>query len=69
VDLSTLSPTAAVLDLVYKRGETALVRAARAAGHPAADGLRMLIEQGALAYQRWFSTPPSHTAMWDAVTK
>jgi shikimate dehydrogenase len=69
MDITTLPPTAAVLDLVYKRGETPFVRAARAAGHPAADGLRMLIEQGALAFHRWFDTPPNHSAMWEAVTK
>ena len=67
LDITTLPRTAAVLDLVYKRGETPLVHAARAAGHPAADGLRMLIEQGALSFQRWFGMPPDRTAMWHSV--
>ena len=67
LDPHILPPTAAVLDLVYKPGETALVRAARATGHPAADGLRMLIEQGALSFQRWFGIPPNRTVMWEAV--
>ena len=56
-----------VLDLVYRRGETAWVRALRARGHRAADGLTMLIEQGALAFERWFGIEPDRAAMWEAV--
>jgi len=58
---------AAIADLVYRRGETAWVRAARACGHRAVDGLPMLIEQGALAFERWFGVPAPRDAMWDAV--
>ena len=42
------------LDLVYRRGETAWVRAMRAAGLRAADGREVLVAQGALAFERWF---------------
>jgi shikimate dehydrogenase len=42
------------LDLVYRRGETAWVRALRHAGCRAADGREMLVEQGALAFEHWF---------------
>ncbi len=42
------------LDLVYRPGETAWVRAMRAAGRCAADGREVLIEQGAAAFERWF---------------
>jgi shikimate dehydrogenase len=50
-----LAPHAAVaLDLVYSAGETAWVRALRAAGLRAADGRAMLVCQGALALERWF---------------
>jgi shikimate dehydrogenase len=56
-----------VLDLVYRPHETAWVRAARARGHRAADGLAMLIEQGALAFERWFGVEPDREAMWAAV--
>jgi len=42
------------LDLVYRRGETAWVRAMRAAGRRAADGREVLVEQGALAFECWF---------------
>ena len=67
VDPEVLEPGAAVLDLVYAPGETAWVRAARARGHPAADGLTMLIEQGAAAFTRWFGITPDRDAMWGAV--
>jgi shikimate dehydrogenase len=66
VPITRLLPAAAVLDLVYRPGETSWVRAARAAGHPASDGLRMLVEQGALAYARWFGTAPDREVMWTA---
>ena len=47
------------LDLVYRRGETAWVKAMRAAGHTAADGRGVLLEQGAAAFELWF---PDRTA-------
>ena len=58
-----LPPGAALIDLVYRIGETAWVRAARANGHPAVDGLPMLIEQGALAWRRWFGAEPDRDVM------
>lgn len=58
---------AAVLDLVYAPGETAWVRAARGAGHPAQDGIVMLVEQGAAAFERWFGIAPDRDAMWAAL--
>jgi shikimate dehydrogenase len=42
-----------VVDLVYREGGTALVRAARAAGIPTVDGLEVLVRQGALSLERW----------------
>lgn len=48
------APVGAVFDLVYAPGETALVRAARARGIPAVDGLPMLVHQAALSLKRWF---------------
>lgn len=68
VDIALLPPYAAVYDLVYKADETAWVRAARHAGHRAADGLGMLVEQGALAFERWFGFPPNREIMWRAIT-
>lgn len=57
----------AVLDLVYHPEETAWVRRGRAAGLRASDGLTMLLEQGALAFERWFGVAPDRDRMWDAL--
>ncbi|HET9637889.1 MAG TPA: shikimate dehydrogenase [Allosphingosinicella sp.] len=43
-----------VIDLVYAPVETELVRAARARGHSAVDGLSVLIRQAALAFRHFF---------------
>ena len=67
VSVEALSRGCAVLDLVYRPGETAFVRAARSSGHRAADGLTMLVEQGALAFERWFGFEPDRRAMWAAL--
>ena len=69
IDVETLDASAVVLDLVVGRNETPLVRAARARGHRAADGLTMLIEQGALAFERWFGIAPDRDAMRQAVAR
>ena len=66
-DISHLRAGATVYDLVYRPGETALVHAARAAGHPAANGIGMLVEQGALAFKRWYDIEPDRDVMWQAV--
>lgn len=58
----------AVYDLVYNPRETALVRIARQGGHPAANGLGMLVEQAALAFERWTGRPAPRAAMADAVS-
>jgi shikimate dehydrogenase len=42
-----------VLDVVYGLGESALLRAARATGACAIDGLGMLVEQAALTIEVW----------------
>jgi shikimate dehydrogenase len=52
-----------VYDLVYNPGDTALVRAARAAGLVAVNGMGMLIEQAALAFECWTGIRPSLDAM------
>ena len=64
---NALAENAAVLDLTYGMNETALVRDARALGHPAMDGLLMLVEQGATSFERWFNVPPDRSAMWAAL--
>ena len=52
--LTVASRAAAALDLNYRRGETAWVRAARAAGLRALDGRGVLVAQGAASLRRWF---------------
>jgi shikimate dehydrogenase len=66
IEVAMIPAGADVIDLVYSANETAWVHAARAAGHRAIDGLAMLIEQGALAFERWFGITPDRAAMWRA---
>ncbi len=66
VDPALLPAGADVLDLTYRRGETPWVHACRARGLRAGDGLAMLVEQGALAFERWFGAIPNRDAMWKA---
>ena len=64
LDVGIIPKTAAVMDLVYRRGgDTPWVKAARKRGNPAADGLPMLLEQGALSFQRWFGIEPDREVM------
>jgi len=67
VPIAMLPAGAAVFDLVYRVDETAWVTAAREAGHRSADGMSMLMEQGALAFSRWFGVEPDRPAMWRAM--
>lgn len=64
LDLKIIPKTTAIMDLVYRRGGgTAWVKAARKRGNPAADGLPMLLEQGALSFHRWFGIEPDREVM------
>ncbi|MEP6691271.1 MAG: shikimate dehydrogenase, partial [Gemmatimonadaceae bacterium] len=67
VRLDAVPAGAAILDLVIRRGETSWVRDARARGHRASDGLPMLLEQGALAFERWFAIAAPREVMRDAM--
>ena len=67
MDVAMIDPTTAVFDLVYRRGGTPWVKAARKKGCPAADGLPMLLEQGALSFQRWFGIEPDREAIRQAL--
>lgn len=61
LDLAGLAEGATVLDMVYRPLETPLIRAARARGLRAIDGLTMLIEQAGMAFTHFFREPPSPT--------
>lgn len=65
--IESIPEGAAVIDLVYRRGETAWVRAARARGHPAGDGMVMLLEQGALAFEWWFEIAAPRDVMRESL--
>ena len=69
VELERLSRDAIVVDLNYGSRETAFVRGARNAGHVSADGLRMLLYQGAAAFHRWFGVDADIDAMWNALLR
>jgi shikimate dehydrogenase len=53
IDVDRLPASATVFDLVYVPPETPLLAAARARGLRAANGSEMLIQQAAIAFERW----------------
>lgn len=61
IDLHKLKQGAAVSDIVYVPLETALLRQARERGHPAVDGLGMLLHQAVPGFERWFGVRPKVT--------
>ncbi len=69
VDLGLLSRAGAVMDLVYGPEATPFVRAAEALGIRAADGLEMLVQQGAVSFERWWDQPAPVEAMRGAIRR
>ena len=61
-----LSPNTIIYDLVYNPRETKLVRDARAQGLSATTGLGMLIEQAALAFEKWTGHIPPREILQNA---
>jgi shikimate dehydrogenase len=57
-----------VVDLAYGPGETALVRAARAAGCTVVDGREALVRQGAASFRLWTGLEPPVDVMRAAVS-
>jgi shikimate dehydrogenase len=53
----SLNQTRAVYDMIYRPAETALLKAAKAAGCKTANGLGMLLHQGAKAFEIWTGKP------------
>ena len=58
---------ACIYDVVYNPMETKLLKLAAAAGLPCRNGLGMLVEQAALAFECWTGFSPSRTRMLEAV--
>ena len=61
LDLIALPLSAVVVDIVYVPLETGLLAAARRRGHPAVDGLGMLLHQGRPGFAAWFGAAPQVT--------
>lgn len=58
-----LTPNLMVYDTVYAAGDSRLIEDARAAGARAANGLSMLLHQGALSFEIWFNRAAPVEAM------
>lgn len=61
INLRALKAGTAVSDIVYAPLETDLLRQARERGHPAVDGLGMLLHQAVPGFERWFGVRPKVT--------
>jgi shikimate dehydrogenase len=62
-----IAPHHMVFDCVYGPAKTALLRAAEQAGARSANGLSMLLHQGALSFSIWFDREPPIAAMRKAL--
>lgn len=58
-----------VYDLVYNPRQTRLIRRVQAGGGQAANGLGMLLRQGALAFKLWTGVEPSFSVMRAALSR
>lgn len=62
IDLPRLPRPASVYDMIYNPPRTPLLRQAEALGVPCANGLSMLVHQGAKALEIWSGVPAARTA-------
>jgi len=62
IDLAALPRPAGVYDMIYNPARTPLLRDAAALGLPCANGLSMLVHQGAKALEIWTGIPAARTA-------
>ena len=67
VDVGRAPPGLVVADVVYNPPGTRLVRDARQRGLHVVDGLTLLVEQAALAFELWTGKKPDRDAMREAV--
>ena len=63
----SLKQTRAVYDMIYKPAETKLLAAAKSAGCKTANGIGMLVHQGAKAFEIWTGQPAPVAVMRRAV--
>ncbi|HEY5345618.1 MAG TPA: shikimate dehydrogenase [Verrucomicrobiae bacterium] len=63
----SLKQTRAVYDVIYKPAETKLLKSAKAAGLKTANGIGMLMGQGAQAFEIWTGQPAPVAVMRRAV--
>ena len=63
VPAAAWKPEHLVYDMVYSPPQTSLLRAAAAAGARVANGLSMLLHQGAVSFEHWFGAPAPLGAM------
>ncbi len=66
IDVRQLPVGWKVFDMIYNPAETTLLKAARAQGQSAANGLSMLVHQGARSLEIWSHTEVSARAMMSA---
>jgi shikimate dehydrogenase len=64
-----LNRAGAVYDMIYRPAETPLLAAAQGAGCRAANGLGMLLYQGAKALELWSGANPPIEVMREALRK
>lgn len=69
IPAALLTANLMVYDTVYAAGDSRLIEEARAAGCRAANGLSMLLHQGALSFEIWFNRPAPLEAMRAALLK
>ena len=67
IDISKISPTALVTDLVYNPCETPLLAQARSLGCPVVGGIGMLLYQGVPGFEAWFGVRPAVTKEIEAI--
>jgi shikimate dehydrogenase len=62
IDLAALGSVGAVYDMIYNHKRTRLLEQARSLGLPHANGIGMLVHQGAKALEIWTGMPSRRTA-------
>lgn len=69
IDFAMLGRCGGALDLVYGKHKTSFVAAADARGVRAVDGTEMLVQQGAVSFERWWGRPAPTDVMRAAIRR